>query len=123
MLEWRKVHELPRGQEGENTEIQNDEYRRITDVWNRKFQKSVGIVIILDAYDSFEVRRCEEVFGITDVLKSASNISANWEGGLSFSVSTNINVSTDLFDGRIVGIYETREDAVEQAESYIQSQS
>jgi hypothetical protein len=123
MSEWEKVHEFSESQKTEKTECRHNEYRRITDIWKRRLQKSVGIVVILDAYDSFEVRRCEEVFGITDIIKNINSISVNWEGGLKFSGSANTNVSTNLFDGRIIGRYETRDEAVEQAKSYIQSQS
>lgn len=122
MSEWKKVHEFSEN-DNERTSSGHDEYRRITDIWKKQFQKSVGIVVILDAYDSFEVRRCEEVVGITDILKNINSISVNWEGGLSFSGSANTKISTNLFDGRIIGQYGTREEAIEHTKRYIQSQS
>lgn len=99
--------------------INNGNLLKLTDLWHKNFDKSLGIIAVVKSDDKYEVRRMEEVQRTGDMINSLTGLSIKWDGGP--VVKYSINTQTDITEGRIVGTFDTRDAAVARAEEYMYS--
>jgi hypothetical protein len=117
MSGWKKATQ--KNPDGGIDALNNGYSPRLTDLWHKEFDKSIGIIAVIKLDNKYEVRRMEEVQRTGDMIRSLSGLSIKWDGGP--VVEYSMNIQTGITEGRTVGTFDTRDVAVARAKEYMYS--